>query len=101
MWLPDQNKLQLIFNDHPQNSDKGSGSNKKLKLMDNASKSDCVAVSLDVQSGNISRQVLFNNDNRPTAMPRLGASSGNTFYFAGKEVHLFGKTDFITGKVSF
>ena len=69
-------RLIFIYNDNPQNK-------KMVKLTDavqpagNLRESHCFAVSLNVNTGEIARKSLFNNDASPTCMPRVAWVTGN------------------------
>ena len=55
---------------------------------------------MDVTTGKYTRSVLFNNNDVPTAMPRLGAVLGNNFYMTGKEDRILGKTKIAIAKLT-
>lgn len=46
-----------------------------------------------------SRKLLFSNDERPTAMPRVGSVIGNEMYLVGRADRLFGETRVSVGKI--
>ena len=97
--LPGNNSVNIIFNDHKKNAGVLQ-LGQKVKRIAYFRKSDCFAITLDAITGKYTRSVLFNNNDVPTAMPRLGAVLGNDFYMVGKEDRIFGKTKIAIAKLT-
>lgn len=76
--------IQMLFNDNPKNG-AVTQAGQKAKAIYHYDKSDCFVVNVDETSGKISRKVLFNNTDIPTAMPRLGVIIGNDMYMVGRD----------------
>jgi hypothetical protein len=89
--LPGSNSLNIVFNDHKKNADVLQAG-QKVKRISYYRKSDCFAINLNTITGKYTRSVLFNNNEVPTAMPRLSSVLGNNLYMTGKEDRVFGKT---------
>lgn len=90
--------IQIIFNDNPKNAAVVDAS-RRMEATYRFSKSDCFILDVDVATGKFSRKLLFSNDERPTAMPRVGSVIGNEMYLVGRADRLFGKTRVSVGKI--
>jgi hypothetical protein len=97
--LPATNKINIFFNDNKKNVNVLQ-LGQKVQRIGTFRKTDCFAISLDVNTGKYTRTVLFSNNDVPTAMPRLGALLGNDFYLVGREDRIFGKTKIAIAKIS-
>ncbi len=91
--------VTIIFNDRKKNSDVLQAG-QKAKLISSFRKSQCYGVKLDLVTGKYKRDILFDNDDVPTAMPRLGKSLGKDLYIVGKEDRFLGKTKIAVARVS-
>jgi hypothetical protein len=89
--LPGTNALNIVFNDHKKNAEVLQPG-QKVKRTTYFRKSDCYAINLNTITGKYTRSVLFENNDVPTAMPRLSSILGNSMYMTGKEDRIFGKT---------
>ncbi len=97
--LAGNNAVSIIFNDHKKN-DKVLQLGQKVKRISYFRKSDCFGITLDPITGKYTRNVLFSNNDVPTAMPRLGSNLGRDMYIVGKEDRLLGKTKIAIAKIS-
>lgn len=97
-YIPYKNKLFYFFNDH---SDNGAvtqpGQNAKRVV--NFEKSDCYALALDMETGMVTRKLLFSNDDEPTAMVRHGMVLNNELYMVGFRWSMLGKSTIRLGKI--
>jgi hypothetical protein len=89
--LPGSNSLNIVFNDHKKNGDVLQPG-QKVKKTTYFRKTDCYAINLNTITGKYTRSVLFDNNDVPTAMPRLSSVLGTSMYMTGKEDRIFGKT---------
>jgi len=97
--LPENNVLNIFFNDDERNADIIS-SGKKIKRVSKFSKTDCFQVRLDLLTGKLTRKALFSNNDIPPAMPRLGVVFDKAFYMTGKKDPGMGKPKLAIGKIS-
>ena len=97
--LPGDQFLTIIFNDHKKNGDVLE-LGQKVKRINYFAKSECYGVKLDAITGKYTRNILFSNDEVPTAMPRLGAALGKNLYIVGKEDRILGKTKIAIARIS-
>jgi hypothetical protein len=98
--LPENNILNIFFNDDERNTDVLS-SGKKIKRVTRFSRTDCFQVRLDLLTGKFSRKILFSNKDIPPAMPRLGVVFDKTMYVTGKDDGRWGgKSKLAVGKIS-
>ena len=97
--LAGNNSVNIIFNDHKKN-DKVLQLGQKVKRMSYFRKSDCFAITLDPITGKYTRNLLFSNNDVPTAMPRLSSNLGKDMYIVGKEDRLLGKTKIAVARIS-
>ncbi|OMP74992.1 hypothetical protein [[Flexibacter] sp. ATCC 35208] len=93
------NTINLVLNDNPKNAGV-TQSGQKVKSVTRFGKSDCFMISVDELTGKISRKMIFNNKEIPTAMPRKGVVLGNNLYLVGRNDRMFGKTKIAVGKIS-
>ncbi len=91
------NNVDVIFNDHAQNSDV-LRAGQKTRTTFNFAKSECNIVSIDQLTGKYTRKLLFSNEDNPTAMPRLGSVLGNEMYIIGKTEKML-KTKIAVAKI--
>ncbi len=97
--LAGENQASIIFNDHKKNlSTLELG--QKVKKMSYFRKSECFSVDLDLTTGKYTRNIVFSNDDVPTAMPRLSSGFGKTLYMIGKEDRMLGKSKIALAKVT-
>jgi hypothetical protein len=97
--LPGKGSLNVIFNDHKKN-DKVLQLGQKVKRISYYRKSDCFAINLNTSTGKYTRNLLFSNNDVPTAMPRLSSMLNQDLYMIGKEDRVFGKTKIAIAKLS-
>ncbi|HEY4289212.1 MAG TPA: hypothetical protein VGN00_19055 [Puia sp.] len=97
--LPENNTLNIFFNDDERNADVVSAG-KKIKKVTRFSRTDCFQVRLDLLTGKLTRKILFSNRDIPPAMPRLGVVFDKTLYVTGKEEAGWGKSKVAVGKIS-
>lgn len=97
--LPENNTLNIFFNDDERNADVVSAG-KKIKKVTRFSRTDCFQVRLDLLTGKLTRKILFSNKDIPPAMPRLGVVFDKTLYVTGKEDANWGKSKVAVGKIS-
>ena len=97
--LPSANNVSIIFNDHKKNASTLE-LGQKVKKMSYFRKSECYAVDLDLITGKYTRNILFSNDDVPTAMPRLGSGLGKDLFIVGKEDRFLGKSKIAVAKIS-
>ncbi|WP_343671294.1 hypothetical protein [Chitinophaga sp.] len=91
--------IHLVLNDNPKNAGV-TQSGQKVKSVLRFGKSDCFIITVDELTGKISRKMIFNNREIPTAMPRKGVVLGNDLYLVGRSDRMFGKTKIAVGKIS-
>ncbi|MBW8685266.1 hypothetical protein [Chitinophaga rhizophila] len=91
--------LSIVLNDNPKNMDI-TAAGQKFKSVRAFGRSECFLVSVDDVTGKITRKVLFNNRDIPTAMPGKGVVIGNDLYLVGRSDRAFGKTRIAAGKIS-
>lgn len=91
--------INLVLNDNPRNAGV-TQAGQKVRSINRFGKSDCFIITVDDLSGKITRKVIFNNKEIPTAMPRKGAVFGTDLYLIGCSGRLFGKTKVAVGKIS-
>jgi hypothetical protein len=89
----------IIFNDSKKNQNTLE-LGQRVKMMNYFRKSQCYGVDLDLVTGNYTRNILFSNDDVPTAMPRLASGIGKDLYIVGKEDRMLGKSKIAIAKVS-
>jgi hypothetical protein len=92
-------QILLYFNDHHQNANV-TNANQSVSKITKYAKSDCYLVKLDIATGTMKRNLLFSNDNQPTAMPRKGTIIGKNLYMVGKTDRMIGKTKIAIGKIT-
>jgi hypothetical protein len=97
--LPSANNVSIIFNDHKKNATTLE-LGQRVKRMSYFRKSECYAVDLDLVTGKYTRNILFSNDDVPTAMPRLGSGLGKDLFIVGKEDRFLGKSKIAVAKIS-
>jgi len=97
--LPENNTLNIFFNDDERNAEVVSAG-KKIKKVTRFSRTDCFQVRLDLLTGKLNRKILFSNRDIPPAMPRLGVVFDKTLYVTGKEESSWGKSKLAVGKIS-
>lgn len=91
--------IQILFNDNPKNNNITQAGQKDKKIYRYA-KSDCFWLTIDVNSGKITRKQFFSNAGTPTAMPRLGSIINNEMYMVGKTDRMMGKSKISVAKIS-
>lgn len=98
--LPENNILNIFFNDDERNADV-MNAGKKIKRVTRFSRTDCFQVRLDLLTGKFTRKILFSNKDIPPAMPRLGVVFDKTMYVTGKDDGRWGgKSKLAVGKIS-
>jgi hypothetical protein len=93
------NSINLIFNDNQKNANVLQ-LGQKLKTVSNFRNSACYMVTLDELTGKYKRQSLFNNEDVPTAMPRLGSVVDKSMYIIGRQDRILAKTRVAVGIIS-
>ncbi len=84
------NDQLLFFYNEPSESNSG-GLFSAVNSGNNFSKGDFVVASLNLNTGDIKRKILFNNEGETIPMPRFGYVSGNDIFFpARKQVVMIG-----------
>jgi hypothetical protein len=98
--LQTDNILHIIFNDHKLNADvlQLGQTVKRARLGSNAT--NCYIVSLNIADGVYKRKFLFDNEDIPRVMPRLGSVFAKEFYMVGRQDKIFGKTKVVVGRIS-
>lgn len=97
--IKSDNNIHIVMNDNPKNAGV-TQAGQKIKSVMRFGKSDCFIITVDELTGKISRKMIFNNRDIPTAMPRKGVVLGNDLYLVGRSDRLFGKTKIAVGKIS-
>lgn len=96
--LPFKNKLFYFYNDHSENGAVTQPGQPAKKVM-NFTKSDCYALMLDMETGKVTRKMLFTNEDEPTAMVRHGLILNNELYLVALRGALMGKSTIKLGKI--
>ena len=97
--LQNLENINIFFNDNPKN-DGVLQPGQSVKIANRFGKSDCFAIALNTETGKYTRQLLFHNNDVPTAMPRFGSTINKDMYIIGKEDKIFGKTKIALAKIS-
>ncbi len=97
--LSGNNNASIIFNDHKKNINTLE-LGQKVKKMSYFRKSECFSVDLDLTTGNYKRNILFSNDDVPTAMPRLASGIGKDLFIIGKEDRFLGRSKIAIARVT-
>ncbi len=97
--LAGSKNASIIFNDSKKNLNTLELGQKTRKIS-YFRKSECFAVDLDLTTGKYTRNILFSNNDVPTAMPRLSSGFGTTMYMIGKEDRMLGKSKIAVAKVT-
>ena len=96
-----KNAINIIFNDSPKNADVLKAG-QKVKTLRRFGKSECYVVSVNQETGKLTRKLFFSNEDVPTSMPRLGAVIGDQMYIVGKDdpTFSFGRAKIAVAKIT-
>jgi hypothetical protein len=99
--MQSKNAINIIFNDSPKNAGVLKAG-QKAKTLRRFGKSDCNIVSIDQETGKLTRKIFFSNADVPTSMPRLGSVIGDQMYIVGKDdpVFSFGRAKIAVAKIT-
>jgi hypothetical protein len=98
-YLPLNNKLAFVINDHTANQDVTKHGD-KLKKIGGFANSSVYGITLDLNTGLFTRKLILSNNKEPIMMPRLGYAIGNEFYLPASRFHALGKSDLKIGKIT-
>jgi hypothetical protein len=96
--IPYRNKLFFFFNDHGDNG-AVTQQGQSAKKVSNFSKSDCYSLMLDMETGKVTRKMLFTNNDEPTAMVRHGMVLNNELYLVALRWSMLGKSTIKLGRI--
>lgn len=97
--MPYKNKLVFYFNDNDKNI-AVTKTSQTAKAVYNFRKSSCYTVTLDLETGAVSRKMLFANDDEPIAMVRHGMLSSNELFLIAFRNSMLGKSSIKLGKIT-
>lgn len=97
--IPYKNKLIYYFNDNNKNA-AVTGAGDKIKSAINFRKSSCFTLTLDLETGAVTRKMLFTNEDEPMAMVRHGMLTGNDLYIVAYKNSMLGKSSIKLGKIT-
>ena len=97
--VPYKNKLVFYFNDNDKNI-AVTKTSQSAKTIYNFRKSSCYALTLDLETGSVTRRMLFTNTDEPVAMVRHGMLTGNELYLIAFRNSMLGKSSIKLGKVT-
>jgi hypothetical protein len=97
--IPFKNKLVFYFNDNDKNMSV-TKTDQKFKSIYNFRKSNCYALTLDMETGNVTRRMLFTNNDEPMAMVRHGMLTGNELFLVAFRNSMLGKSSIKLGKIT-
>lgn len=100
MPIAGKNAVAIFFNDNPKNANVLQ-LGQKIKMANRFGKSINYYIRLDAATGKYTRQPLFDNNDIPIAMPRLGRFLSNDFYMVGQQLRILSKSKIAVGRVSF
>jgi hypothetical protein len=96
--IPYNKKLFFFFNDHSSNAEV-TQQGEIAKKVTNFGKSDCYSLMMDMDTGKITRKMLFTNEDEPIAMVRHGLELNNELYLVGLRWSMLGKSTIKLGKI--
>lgn len=96
--IPYNNKLFFFFNDHSNNG-AVTQQGQSAKKVSNFAKSDCYSLMLDMETGKVTRRMLFTNEDEPTAMVRHGMVLNNELYLVALRWSMLGKSTIKLGRI--
>jgi hypothetical protein len=96
--IPYSNKLFFFFNDHGDNG-AVTQQGQSAKKVSNFAKSDCYSLMLDMETGKVTRKMLFTNNDEPTAMVRHGMVLNNELYLVALRWSMLGKSTIKLGRI--
>ncbi|WP_407520948.1 hypothetical protein PDL71_11045 [Lacibacter sp. MH-610] len=97
--VPYKNKLVFYFNDNDKNI-AVTKTSQTAKAVYNFRKSSCYTVTLDLETGAVTRKMLFTNDDEPIAMVRHGMLSNNELFLIAFRNSMLGKSSIKLGKIT-
>ncbi|MBS4063286.1 MAG: hypothetical protein KGZ74_01945 [Chitinophagaceae bacterium] len=97
--VPYKNKLVFYFNDNEKNMGV-TKTEHKFKSIYNFRKSDCYALTLDLENGSVTRRMLFTNTDEPMAMVRHGMLTGNDLFLVAFRNSMLGRSSIKLGKIT-
>jgi hypothetical protein len=96
--IPYKNKLFFFYNDHADNGAVTQPGQSAKRVL-NFAKSDCYSVMLDLETGKVTRKMLFTNEEEPTAMVRHGMVLNNELYVVALRRAMMGKSTIKLGRI--
>jgi hypothetical protein len=97
--IPYKNKLIYYFNDNSKNA-VATKIGDKVKSTYNFRKSNCYSLTLDLETGKVTRKMIFTNEDEPMAMVRHGMLTGNEMFLIAFKNSMLGKSSIKLGKVT-
>jgi hypothetical protein len=91
--LVHENKLKIIFNDHPGNIE-NTPSGEKVRTVHNFSMSNLYGVSVDLAAGNMTRKKIYSNSAETILFPRDAVVVENEFIILWPYPHLLNKSEY-------
>ncbi len=88
-WLTENGKIDLFFNDHEKNAAILQEGTKIKKVNNRFRNTDCFLLTLDINTGKLTRSIFFHNKGIPIPMLRLGAVLNGTMYLVGRTEDTF------------
>lgn len=93
------NSLIIYFNDNPKN-ESVTQAGQKIKIAYKFNKSHLFALTINLQTGSLTRKFISSNADMATAMPRSGSIVNDDFYLIGMDMKLMSRTKIAVGKIT-
>ncbi|TMI65270.1 MAG: hypothetical protein E6H07_04935 [Bacteroidetes bacterium] len=98
--LINNNKLILVINDHSSNNTIPKYGDKVKRVFNFKKKSNVYGISVDLETGNMSKKFIAANGTDAILMPRQGYVIGNEFIIPSWRMHAMAKTELKFAKIT-